>query len=104
MLVPSSAYDRRVPAGMLLPSGLTCARIVLYDDPDPNPGAGIVLLSYRSSHLTALHPTRPRAVTPAKRTLPTSLVPIRLRSDKPRTDMPCEPNTTRSSQIGRAHV
>ena len=64
MLVPSSAYDRRVPAGMLLPFGLTCARIVLHDDPDP--GAGIVLLSYRSSHLTALHPTRPRAATPAK--------------------------------------
>ena len=35
MLVPSSAYDRRVPAGMLLPFGLTCARIVLHDDPDP---------------------------------------------------------------------
>ena len=56
MLVPSSAvYDRRVPTSMLLPSGLTCARIILHNDPDPDPGASIVLLSYRSSHLTALH-------------------------------------------------
>ena len=60
------------------------ARTLLHDDPDPEPDAGIVLLSYRSSHLTA--PDKPRADVP---TNPITVVPIRLRprTDKPRADM-----------------
>jgi hypothetical protein len=84
-----------------LPCGLTMARILLHDDPDPDPDAGIVLLSYRPGTVTALRTDKPRTVLPCEPdksscryayepTLslasycypePTSLVPLRLRYD-----------------------
>jgi hypothetical protein len=64
------------------------ARILLYNDPNPNPIAGIVLLFYRSYILLPYESDKPRTNIPCE---PTSLVPIRLRPNKPRTVLPCEP-------------
>jgi hypothetical protein len=69
------------------------ARILLHDDPNPNPVTGIVLLFYRSCILLPYESDKPRTDMPCE---PTSLVPIRLRPDKPRTVLPCEPIRSRA--------
>ena len=64
------------------------AHTLLHDDPDPEPNAGIVLLSYWSLYLTA--PDKPRADVP---TNPITVVPIRLRpqTNKPHANMHTSP-------------
>ena len=61
------------------------ARILLHDDTNTNPDAGIVLLSYRSCILLPYESDKPRADTHTDRQ---ASYYTALRTNKPRVNMP----------------